>query len=176
MRAELTITKAPEARWLQLCSNRAATSLPEPAGPLISTLLPVLATRFNVARTWLTGAELPVNSSPAPLLSCFSRVFSRRSRSVSVARSTSSISRSVSKGFSMKSIAPRLTAETAVSILPWPEKMMTGSSGSRALIASSTSSPSIGLPWSHTSSRTRLGRRSSTMRSAVPLSPAVRHS
>ena len=39
-----------------------------------------------------------------------------------------------------------LTAETAVSILPCPEKMITGISGSRSLIASSTSSPSIGLP------------------------------
>src|SRR6185369_6552052 len=76
----------------------------------------------------------------------------------------------------MKSTAPRLIAETAVSILPWPEKMMTGSSGSRALIASSTSSPSIGEPCSQTSSRTRLGRRWSTASSAEVLSPAVRHS
>ena len=43
-------------------------------------------------------------------------------------------------------MAPRLTADTAVSIFPWPEKMITGRSGSRTLIASSTSSPSIGLP------------------------------
>ena len=61
-------------------------------------------------------------------------------------------------------------------MLPWPEKMITGSCGSRALMASSTSSPSIGLPWSQTSSRTRLGRRSSIMRKALVLSPAVRHS
>ena len=43
-------------------------------------------------------------------------------------------------------MAPRLTADTAVSIFPWPEKIITGRSGSRTLIASSTSSPSIGLP------------------------------
>jgi hypothetical protein len=54
--------------------------------------------------------------------------------------------------------------------------MITGSAGSRALIASSTSSPSIGLPCSQTSSSTRLGLRSSTLRSALVLSPAVRHS
>jgi hypothetical protein len=44
------------------------------------------------------------------------------------------------------------------------------------LIASSTSSPSIGEPCSHTSSSTRLGRRWSIASSAEVLSPAVRHS
>ena len=39
------------ARGLQACSSRAATSLPTPAGPVISSRLPVLATRFSVART-----------------------------------------------------------------------------------------------------------------------------
>ena len=175
IRAELTVTKALVPRGLQLWSRRAATSLPAPAGPLISRRLPVLDTRFSVARTWLIALELPVNSSAVTKPSR-SRAFSRRSRSVSVARATSSSRRSASNGFSMKSIAPRPMAETAVSILPWPEKMITGSSGSRLLIASSTSSPSIGLPWSQTSSRTRLGRRWSIISSAVVLSPAVRHS
>jgi hypothetical protein len=73
-----------------------------------------------------------------------------------------------------KSMAPRLIAETAVSMLPWPEKMITGSSGSRFLISSSTSRPSIGLPWSQTSSSTRLGRRSSTAARAEVLSAARR--
>ena len=175
IRAELTMTKALSARGLQLWSSRAATSLPAPAGPVTRTRLPVLATRFSVARTALITAELPVNSSPCPWFSR-SRVFSRRSRSVSVARSTRCSSRSASNGFSMKSTAPRLTALTAVSMFPWPEKMMTGRSGSRTLIASSTSSPSIWLPCSHTSSNTRLGRFWSMASSAAVLSAAVRHS
>ena len=142
---------------------------------MIITRLPVLATRLSVARTWLMAAELPVNSSVWAKPSR-SRAFSRRRSSVSVARPTRCNRRSASNGFSMKSIAPRLTADTAVSMLPWPEKMITGRFGSRAWIASSTSSPSIGLPWSQTSSRTRLGRRSSIACSARVLSPAVRHS
>ena len=44
--------------------------------------------------------------------------FSRRSRSVSVARATRWSSRSASNGFSMKSAAPLRIAATAVSILP----------------------------------------------------------
>ena len=51
----------------------------------MSTRLPVLATRFSVARTWLIALELPVNSSACAIPSR-SRAFSRRSRSVSVAR------------------------------------------------------------------------------------------
>ena len=54
--------------------------------------------------------------------------------------------------------------------------MITGNSGSRFLISSSTSSPSIGLPWSHTSSSTKLGLRESTAANAAVLSPAVRQS
>jgi hypothetical protein len=44
---------------------------------VIITRLPVLATRFRVARTWLIALELPVNSSvwTKPSLS---RAFSRR--------------------------------------------------------------------------------------------------
>ena len=175
IRAELTSTNAPVARLLQECRIRAATSLPAPAGPEMSTRLPVCATRFKVARTALIEEEFPVKSL-LPQLVSRRRVFSRRSRSVSVARSTNSSSRSASNGFSMKSIAPRPTAETAVSILPCPEKMMTGRSGSRALIASSVSSPSMSLPCNHTSSRTRLGRRVSMALSAAVESPAVRHS
>ena len=68
------------------------------------------------------------------------------------------------------------TADTAVSILPCPEKMITGRSGSRSLMASSTSRPSMGLPCSQTSSKTSDGRRSSIAASALVLSPAVRHS
>ena len=55
------------ARGLQLCSSRAATSLPTPAGPVISTRLPVAATRFSVARTLLIAAEVPVSSISLPI-------------------------------------------------------------------------------------------------------------
>jgi hypothetical protein len=56
IRAALTITKGAVVRWLQPCSSRAATSLPTPGPPVISTRLPVEATRLSVARTELIDA------------------------------------------------------------------------------------------------------------------------
>src|SRR5258705_5603016 len=55
-------------------------------------------------------------------------------------------------GFSRKSYAPSLVARTAVSMVPWPEIMMTSGGLSRARIFCRVSSPS--MPGSHTSSRT----------------------
>ena len=56
--AETTMNGAL-ARGLQLWIIRAAISLPTPAGPVISTRLPVGATRLIVARTVLIATELP---------------------------------------------------------------------------------------------------------------------
>ena len=79
--------KGAFARGLHWWIIRAAISLPTPGGPEISTRLPVGATRFRVARTVLIATELPWSWSSCP--TCWRRVsFSRRSRSVSVARST----------------------------------------------------------------------------------------
>ena len=173
MRAAETMTNGASARGLQPWSRRAATSLPTPAGPMMSTRLPVAATRFSVARTALIAVELPVRSTSRPA-EARSDATSRLSRSVSVARATMSSNRSASNGFSMKSAAPRRIAATAVSRLPWPEMTSTGSVGSRRLISSSSSSPPSREPCSQTSSRTSDGRRTAIASSAPSLLAAAR--
>ena len=57
-----------------------------------------------------------------------STMFSRRSCAASRARRTASRSLAVDSGFSRKSYAPSRVASTAVSIVPWPDIMMTGGS------------------------------------------------
>ena len=66
----------------------------------------------------------------------------------------------------MKSTAPCRIAATAVSRLPWPEIISTGSVGSRFLTSSSNCSPSSFEPCSQTSSSSRDGRRSASACSA----------
>src|SRR5215467_11282567 len=65
-------------------------------------------------------------------------------------------------------------AVTAVSILPWPEMMTTGSSGWVFLMMFKTSRPSRRLPCSQMSRMTSWGRRSSTALSASSESRASR--
>src|SRR5687767_6451352 len=72
-------------------------------------------------------------------------------RSVSVALATRWTRCPASNGFSMKSAAPWRMAATAVSRLPWPEIISTGSDGSRRFTSSSSWSPSSLDPWSQTS-------------------------
>jgi hypothetical protein len=57
--------EGPVARRERACSIRAATSLPAPAGPLISTREPVGATR-SIAGELRTAAETPTSSVSAP--------------------------------------------------------------------------------------------------------------
>src|SRR3546814_6920108 len=71
---------------------------------------------------------------------------------------------------------PLRIAATAVSILPWPEIISTGSEGSRFLISSSSSRPSIRELCNQTSSSTSEGRRASIAPSAASLLAAVRGS
>src|SRR5690606_2377503 len=65
-------------------------------------------------------------------------------------------------------------AETAVSMLPWPEIITTGRSGWRLLISSSSARPSSLLPCIQISRKTRRGTRSLMAASALSLSKAVR--
>src|ERR1700694_2199984 len=65
-------------------------------------------------------------------------------------------------------------AETAVSMLPWPEIITIGSSGCCPFIASSNCSPSSRLPCSQMSRNTRFGLRLATCASASSLSRAER--
>ncbi len=81
---------------------RAATSLPEPAGPVISTREPVGATRSTPERSADMAALSPVSPVSAPARRR-SSAFSRDSRAASSARRTTSSSRSDLNGFSMKS-------------------------------------------------------------------------
>ena len=64
--------------------------------------------------------------SDACSASRLSPMFSRLSSAASSARRTASRSFAVESGFSRKSYAPSRVASTAVSIVPWPDIMMTG--------------------------------------------------
>ena len=83
--------------------------------------------------------------------------FSRRRRDVSIARRITTINWSILKGFSMKSYAPCLIAATAISILPWPEIITTGTSGLSRLTDLRISIPSIRLSLSQISRINRPG-------------------
>ena len=62
MAAALSTTKGPSARADFMCMTRAASSLPQPDGPVISTRLLVGAT-FSIAwRSWLMAVERPIIS------------------------------------------------------------------------------------------------------------------
>src|SRR6185312_13002403 len=65
-------------------------------------------------------------------------------------------------------------ADTAVSMVPWPEIITTGRPGWSVLISSSRASPSRRDPWSQMSRKTRRGTRSAIAASALSLSCAVR--
>ncbi len=81
---------------------RAATSLPDPAGPWISTREPVGATRSTPARSPAMAPLSPVSAVSAPTRSR-SSAFSRASRAASSARRACSSRRSDWNGFSRKS-------------------------------------------------------------------------
>ena len=81
---------------------RAASSLPEPEGPIIMTRLLVGAMRSIVWRNWLMADDMPIRSNVSPLR-CLRSETSRLSFDVSIARSATRINRSALKGFSMKS-------------------------------------------------------------------------
>ena len=100
--AQFSTTKGPSLRRDRAWIMRAATSLPAPAGPVISTRDPVGATFSIAPRNWPSGEDPPTSSVSGPARS-FSSLTSRFSRAASSARATISSSRSDLKGFSMKS-------------------------------------------------------------------------
>ncbi|MGY4469818.1 hypothetical protein ACVWWK_005527 [Bradyrhizobium sp. LB9.1b] len=100
--AALMTTKGPSARPEAVCSVRAVSSLPAPAGPTIRMRLLALAARSMVWRSWFMLGERPT-SELALGASCFSSLTSRLSREFSSALVATRISRSVLNGFSMKS-------------------------------------------------------------------------
>src|SRR5690606_22878784 len=171
--AALTVTKGAFLRADSAWIARAASSLPEPDGPITITRLLVGATRSIVWRSWLMAADMPIRSNVSPLR-FFRSESSRRSLEVSSARSAMRISRSALNGFSMKSYAPRRMAETAVSMVPWPEIITTGRPGCSVLISSRSSSPSRRDPCSQMSRKTSRGTRSEIAASALSASWAVR--
>ena len=95
-------------------------------------------------------ADLPIMSELLTSLR-LSDAFSRRRREVSIARRITTINWSMLKGFSMKSYAPCLIAATAISMLPWPEMITTGTSGLSRLTAFRMSIPSMRLSFSQIS-------------------------
>ncbi len=100
--AQFSATNGPSARRERAWIMRAATSLPEPAGPVISTREPVGATRSTPERSADMAALSPVSPVSAPARRR-SSAFSADSRAASSARRTTSSSRSDLNGFSMKS-------------------------------------------------------------------------
>jgi hypothetical protein len=89
-------TKGPSARRERACSIRAATSLPTPAGPLISTRELVGAILSMAARSCVMAGEEPISSVSLPARSLRSLI-SRLSFAASSARATISSSRSLLK-------------------------------------------------------------------------------
>ena len=152
------------ARGLQSWSSRAATSLPTPAGPVISTRLPVPATRFSVARTALIATLEPVSSVSCPICALQRLIFAPQPLGLGRARDEMEQMAGLERLFDEVRPRPARIAATAVSRLPWPEIISTGSVGSRRLISSSSCSPSSFEPCSQTSSRTSDGRRSAERR------------
>ena len=100
--AALMTTNGPLERVEAPCSVRAASSLPQPGSPVISTRALVGATRSIVWRSWFTTVVRPTIRSAWTERVLSSRT-SRRSREASSARSATSTSRSALNGFSMKS-------------------------------------------------------------------------
>jgi hypothetical protein len=120
-----TVTNGPARRAPRSCSARATVSLPVPASPTTSTPVSCAAIFSICARSaWIALPE-PTRSPGAGI--CRRRPsFSRRSWPASTAWPTTRRSLASDSGFSMKSHAPSRVASTAVSMLPWPEIMMTG--------------------------------------------------
>ena len=100
--AQFSATNGPSARRERAWIMRAATSLPEPAGPAISTREPVGATRSIELRSEEMAGLSPVRSVSGPARRR-SSAFSVARREASSARRTTSSRRSDLKGFSMKS-------------------------------------------------------------------------
>ncbi len=100
--AQFSATNGPSDRRERACTMRAATSLPEPAGPWISTREPVGATRSTPARSAAMALLSPVSVVSAPTRSRNS-AFSRASLAASSARRAWISSRSDWNGFSRKS-------------------------------------------------------------------------
>src|SRR5258707_11279390 len=98
--------------------------------------------------------------------------FSSRSRLESIAFLMRMRVLSMERGFSRKSYAPSLVARTAVSMVPWPEIMITSGALSISRIFCRVSSPS--MPGNHTSnSTTSNGRLRSISRQPSPSSAAT---
>ncbi len=102
MAAALITTNGPPARADSECRWRAASSLPEPDGPIIMMRLLVGAILSTAWRSWLIDGEWPTMLIGTGV-SALSSFTSRLSREVSSARSATSTSRSALNGFSMKS-------------------------------------------------------------------------
>ena len=148
MAAQFTSTNGARARGLWRGSARATSSLPLPFSPTSSTRPSVGATRStSESRRRMAGLSAMKNRSWFTSR-CRRRFSSSRCRCLRALPTTSS-RRSRSTGFSRKSKAPSLVACMAVSMLPCPEIITTGSSGRRALACFRVSRPSI--PGSQTS-------------------------
>ncbi len=161
--AQLTLTKGFSARVLLPWMARATSSLPVPDSPVISTVALVGAARATASWTSPRAGEEPIIRL-LPSVDILRVRFSSRSRRCSMALRRTSSTRSRSSGFSMKSNAPSRVASTAVAIVPCPEIITTGRSGSLSRSLPSTSRPSMrGILMS---SSTTSGRSASTTDSA----------
>ena len=122
--ATMGLSERPDWWWM----DRATISLPVPFSPVMSTQDSVGATRpMTVFRSAMAG------DSPVRLTGCSEEMrvrrawFSWRRRENSMALRAATTTFSRESGFSMKSKAPFLSAWTAVSMVPCPEIMITGS-------------------------------------------------
>ena len=143
---QLMATKWPLPRGLASCRHRAASSLPVPVSPWMSTSTVLAAKPANTSRKRsMSGARPITRRSIASRCASWLRSWrtSSTSRRLSSARRTALTSCSGAKGFWMKSCAPSFMACTAIEMSPWPVISTTGNSGSRPMSSCKKAMPSI---------------------------------
>ncbi len=141
MSTETKLLSCRSDRWW---IARAINSLPVPFSPRIKTLASVRATLSINANTFLIATLSPI-MSPKGLLICSSSIslaFLSLSTSLYDFRSLIAVlmvatSFSFCQGFKMKSVAPCLSARTAISTSPNAVMRITTACGSRSRICSS---------------------------------------
>ena len=153
--AQDAIIKGKEALFDFLWINLAVSSFPDPDGPVIKILLLLVDNLFNCVLIFLIAKDLPISSIRSFSLASNSDIFIFKLRSIR-AFSTSNNNRSDLKGFSIKSKAPVFAAIIAVSMLPWPDIIITGIKELYSLLHCKISKPALVLLFIHMSVIIRL--------------------
>ncbi len=125
--AQFIFSSGPLARLLARWMARATSSLPVPRSPVMKTVAVAFAARPICSRRSTMERLSPMSSPTWP--ACLRRALASASaRTRRMMLSSTRSRRSVERGFSRKSLAPRRVARTAASMVAWPLIMTTGRS------------------------------------------------